>query len=125
MRFAVRLKSGVRPYTGACMATDTCKNCGETIEVGYTICWECGTSIDGTPPAADFVPDALASSQEGAKRSLACLRCGTDMEFVRRMKLHEGSLLPGLLFDIGRLFTNRENFDTYACSSCGKVEFFL
>src|SRR3546814_3790850 len=81
------------------MAADTCKNCGETIEVGYTICWKCGASIDGAPPSADFVPDALASSQEGAKRSLACLRCGTDMEFVRRMKLHEGSLLPGLLFD--------------------------
>ena len=107
------------------MATGTCKNCGETIEVGYTICWRCGTSIDGTPPAGDFVPDALASSEEGAKRSLACLRCGTDMEFVRRMKLHEGSLLPGLLLDVGRLFTNREHFDTYACSSCGKVEFFL
>src|SRR3546814_6988339 len=75
------------------MAADTCKNCGETIEVGYTICWKCGASIDRAPPSADFVPDALASSQEGAKRSLACLRCGTDMEFVRRMKLHEGSLL--------------------------------
>ena len=47
------------------------------------------------------------------------------MSFVGRMRLHEGSLMPGLLLDVGRLLTNRENFDTYACASCGKVEFFV
>lgn len=106
------------------MAADTCKSCGEAIEEGYAVCWKCGTGLDGSPPAENFVPDAEASSQ-AAKRALVCLRCGNDMSFVRRMKLHEGSLLPGLLLDVGRLFTNRENFDTYACASCGKVEFFL
>ena len=105
------------------MATETCKSCGEIIEDGYTICWKCGTSVDGSPPASDFVPDAGASRAEG--RELACLRCETPLTFVRRMELHEGSLLPGLLLDVGRLFTNRENFDTYACQSCGKVEFYL
>lgn len=105
------------------MTTEACKICGEFIEDGYTICWKCGASIDGSPPSADFSRDADVS--RAASRTLACLRCDTEMEFVRRMKLHEGSLLPGLLLDFGRLFTNRESFDTYACSSCGKVEFFL
>ncbi|MBJ6979737.1 MULTISPECIES: hypothetical protein [unclassified Luteimonas] len=93
------------------------------MENGYTICWKCGTGVDGSPPAAEFVPDALAPGE--TQRTLACLRCGTGLSFVRRMKLHEGSLLPGLLLDVGKLFTNREGFDTYACPGCGKVEFFL
>jgi DNA-directed RNA polymerase subunit RPC12/RpoP len=100
-----------------------CGSCGETIEAGYAICWKCGTGLDGTPPANDFVPDTGTS--EAAQRSLACLRCRTRMVFARHMKLHEGSLLPGVLLDVGKLFTNREGFDAYACPGCGKVEFFL
>ncbi len=105
------------------MSGETCKSCGETIEDGYAICWKCGTSLDGTPPAKEFVPDVGAA--QAKERELSCLRCEAPLTFVRRMKLHEGSLLPGLLLDVGRLFTNRENFDTYACQICGKVEFYL
>ena len=104
------------------MDTEVCKRCSESIEDGYSICWNCGTHVDGTPPSPDFAPD---SSLGMPLRALACLRCNSKMAFVRRMKFHEGSLLPGLLFDVGKLFTNRENFDTYACASCGKVEFFV
>ena len=106
------------------MATDTCKSCGEAIEDGYVVCWKCGAGVDGSPPAEDFVQYRESSSQ-AEQRALACLRCSNKMSFVRRMRLHEGSLLPGLLLDVGRLFTNRENFDTYACETCGKVEFFV
>jgi len=106
------------------MATDTCKSCGEAIEDGYAVCWKCGTGVDGSPPARDFVQNDETFLQ-AERRALACLRCSNQMSFVRRMRLHEGSLLPGLLLDVGRLFTNRENFDTYACASCGKVEFFV
>lgn len=105
------------------MTTKTCSHCGETLEEGYALCWKCGTGIDGTPPAADFIPDSAVPLAE--RRTLACLRCETQMDFVRRMKFHEGSLRPGVLLDIGHLFTNREHFDTYACATCGKVEFFL
>lgn len=107
------------------MATEECKSCGETIEEGYAICWNCGTGIDGTAPQAEFVPDAETLTHAARERDLRCLRCGNGMSFVRRMKFHEGSLRHGLLLDIGQIFTNREAFDTYACSSCGKVEFFV
>lgn len=105
------------------MAVGFCKVCGERWERDYGVCWKCGADVDGSPPSADFV--AAGEALPVPQRELVCLRCGTDVDFVRRMKLHEGSLLPGLLFDIGQLFTHREHFDTYACPGCGKVEFFM
>jgi predicted RNA-binding Zn-ribbon protein involved in translation (DUF1610 family) len=101
-----------------------CTACGEGIEDGYAVCWKCGTGTDGSPPVPGFAPEATGSPRV-ATRDMACLRCGTGMAFVRYMKLHEGSLLPGVLLDVGKLFTNREGFDAYACPGCGKVEFFL
>jgi hypothetical protein len=48
------------------------------------------------------------------------------MAFMGRMNFHEGSrTMPFLLGNVGELFVNRESFDSYVCSSCGKVEFFL
>lgn len=59
-------------------------------------------------------------------RDLACLRRGTPMVAVSRMRFHEGTRAwPFLLGDFGELFVNRETFDTYACTGCGKVEFFV
>lgn len=103
------------------MANASCKACGEIIEDGYTVCWKCGTGIGGEPPGAEFIAEGAAP----ATRNLDCLRCGRGMDFVRRMRFHEGSLVPGLILDVGQLLTNREHFDTYACAGCGKVEFFL
>lgn len=56
-----------------------------------------------------------------------CLRCAaTTMEFIGRRRFHEGTqAMPFLLGDLGELFVNREEFDLYACSTCGKVELFL
>ncbi|MEN1925880.1 hypothetical protein [Luteimonas qiangzhengi] len=105
------------------MAVEICKACGEPIEEGYATCWKCGTGVDGSPPAAEFVPDA--GPPKDMLRILDCLRCSMQLEFVRRMKFHEGSLRPGVLLDAGRLLTNRESFDIYACPACGKVEFYL
>ena len=110
------------------MTTESCSGCGESIEPGYSICWRCGTHLDGTPPAADFAPgDASAVSPDApAKRALSCLRCATPMVAVGRMRLHEGTRAwPFLFGGIGELFVNRETFDTYACERCGKVEFFV
>ena len=48
------------------------------------------------------------------------------MAFMGRMSFHEGSrTMPFLLGNVGELFVNRESFDSYICSGCGKVEFFL
>lgn len=111
------------------MTTDICKSCGETMEPGYEICWNCGTHRDGSPPAEDFVPEKNFESPsvtEIAERDLCCLRCSTRMKLLRRMRFHEGSRAwPFILGELGELFVNRETFDAYACPGCGKVEFFL
>lgn len=103
---------------------ETCKACGETIEDGYAVCWKCGTGTDGTQPDPTFRA-VDAPPPHAADRVLACLRCGSTMAFVRRMRFHEGGLRPGVLLDIGHLLAHREHFDTYACAECGKLEFFL
>ena len=52
-------------------------------------------------------------------------RCQTPMQFVRRMRFHEGSQWHGVFLDAGHLLGNRESFDVHACPHCGKVEFYL
>lgn len=59
-------------------------------------------------------------------KSVACLRCATPTRFVGTKKFHEGT--RGWAFalgEVGELFVNREQFDIYACGSCGHVEFFV
>lgn len=106
---------------------DRCPQCDEVFEAGYSVCWRCGTSADGAPPAEGFVPDAAPpASRAPVDRKLNCLRCGEPMVLSRRMKFHEGSRTwPFVLGDVGELLVNRESFDVHACASCGKVEFFL
>lgn len=109
------------------METGTCPKCGESMEPGYMVCWKCGTHADGAPPGEDFVPDNWAAVPTKAKdRGLSCLRCGTPMTTVSRMRFHEGTRAwPFLFGELGELFVNRQVFDTYACKDCGKVEFFV
>ena len=98
------------------MASEKCPECAEPFEPGYQVCWRCGTGADGTPPLPDEAP----------ARALACLRCNKAMVVVRRMKFHEGTRAwPFLFGEVGELFVNRESFDAYACTGCGKVEFFV
>lgn len=48
------------------------------------------------------------------------------MEFIGRRRFQESTqAMPFLLGDLGSLFVDREEFDLYACVSCGKVELFL
>ena len=110
------------------MATEECKNCGESIEPGYLICWNCGASTDGSPPDANFVPDNTPGPPTDLPkpRDLICLRCNAPMSVAGRMRFHEGTRAwPFLFGELGELFVNRETFDTYACTGCGKVEFFV
>ncbi|MEQ1514558.1 MAG: hypothetical protein ABL934_18025 [Lysobacteraceae bacterium] len=110
------------------MVAQNCMHCDEALEPGYSVCWRCGTHIDGSPPNKNFVPvNMTAPPSSGVKhRDLACLRCGSPMTAVRRMQLHEGTRMQAFLHGgLDEPFVNRESFDTYACERCGKVEFFL
>jgi len=110
------------------MASMKCKSCGETMETDYAVCWRCGTHLDGAPADKDFVPDHLPAPPANMvkPRELACLRCQTIMQAVSRMRFHEGTRAwPFLLGELGELLVNRQAFDTYACTGCGKVEFFV
>ena len=110
------------------MAIQRCSNCDEVLESGYSVCWSCGTHLDGTPPDLSFVPDSLprVPRNEPLSRDLSCLRCATPMSVVDRIKIHEGTRAWPFLFGrLGELFVSRSTFDIYACGTCGKVEFFV
>ena len=59
--------------------------------------------------AFDGKPDLAAADLP------ACHRCG------RKLTRGWGFFLG----DLGELFVNREHFDIYVCSRCGRVEFFV
>ena len=101
--------------------TWTCKTCRETNDEELDVCWKCGTGLDGSPPERRWRSE-LEPALEPSDRKLECLRCATPMTQVGRKKFHEGGYMADIFF--GDFFVNRQAFDTYACSSCGKVEFF-
>lgn len=48
------------------------------------------------------------------------------MTCLGTMRLHEGTRLwPFLLGNVGELMVDRKRFETFACTNCGKVEFFM
>ncbi|MFZ5637854.1 MAG: DUF7577 domain-containing protein [Pseudomonadota bacterium] len=111
------------------MAIWNCPSCGEDNDSDFGICWNCGAQHDGGPPASDFVRDDVLQLDTGVpeERDLKCLRCGTPMKTLGRLRFHEGTrALPVVYGQLGELLVNRESFDAYACASpdCGKVEFF-
>jgi uncharacterized protein YbaR (Trm112 family) len=55
---------------------------------------------------------------------MTCPRCNEQLKYVGTKKFHEGTRW-GVLGEIGELFTNREHFDVYVCSRCGRVELFV
>ena len=57
---------------------------------------------------------------------MRCHPCELELDFIGTKRFHEGSLAaPFLLAELGELFVNRESFDVYVCSRCGRVEFFM
>jgi len=106
------------------MAEWICTACNASNEGEFDICWQCGTGHDGTPPDPGF--DRGQETQHDSFRALQCLRCASPLKLVGIRKFHEGSRLPPfLLGELGELLVNREQFEIYSCSHCGKVEFFL
>ena len=53
-----------------------------------------------------------------------CLRCGNQMQYMKREKLQLGET-TWILGDAGNLWAGALEVDIYACQNCGKVEFYL
>ena len=98
-----------------------CSKCGEDIDDNFDVCWNCGTSRDGTQDPA-FRRDGEAPSSGDV--TLTCLRCRHALQFVGAKDLHEGHRW-GVLGDLGELFVQKERFDMYVCPQCRHVEFFV
>ncbi len=58
-----------------------------------------------------------------AKKTLACLRCGTDMHFVGAEKFQLGQT-GWILGDLPNLIAGALEIDIYSCPACGKLEFY-
>lgn len=117
------------------MAIWNCASCGEDNDSDFGICWNCGVDKDrsatapagsaSTPGAASF---SLPIDDDAPEpRDLKCLRCGTPMHPVGRLRLQTHTDPGTLGYErIGDLLVNRDVFDAYACTAagCGKVEWF-
>lgn len=100
------------------MSNWTCQHCYESNEENFEICWHCGYSKDGDPPAAEFT-DTCARDE--TPRLLACLRCDTSMLFGGLQNLP-----ANISWQLaGGESTSTRTLEVYCCPSCGKVEFFL
>lgn len=94
-----------------------CPNCQTEIEENFDACWNCGYSlIEKRIPKQEKVSEKI--------RDIDCLRCKIPMTFSGTIRLHEGSKL-GLFGNIFEAFVNREEFDTFVCPKCRKVEFYI
>src|SRR5665647_1496757 len=94
-----------------------CPNCHEEIENNFKVCWNCNYSLTENK-VIEFEDPAINRT-----RKINCLRCSIPMIYSRNYKFHEGTRL-GIFGNIMEAFVNRESFDLYLCSKCGKVEFF-
>jgi len=56
-------------------------------------------------------------------RELKCLRCGSDMAFLKREKLQLGQT-GAFLGDWPNIIAGALDTEIYCCSRCGKLEFF-
>jgi hypothetical protein len=115
-----------------------CTKCGENLEDSFDLCWNCGTSRDGTEDpnfrkADDVVPETELKltakeveviGERGERSPMLCPRCDQPLGFVGTKKFHEG-FRWGILGDLAELLENREWFDVYCCPRCGRVEFFV
>ena len=99
----------------------TCRVCEKEIEAEQTFCYHCGA--DRSISSADA---ARMADKRSEPAPVECLRCAIPMKYAGERKFHEGSRGWGFwLGDVGELFTNREHYDTYVCTRCGKIEFFV
>jgi hypothetical protein len=55
---------------------------------------------------------------------MLCPSCQLRIEYVGTRDFHEGTRW-GVFGDLGELFVNKEHFDVYLCSRCGRVTLFV
>ncbi len=96
-----------------------CPNCKSEVDDHFELCWKCNYSF----PDKEIV-EVQDLSEHIIKRKIDCLRCNIPMEKSGNFKFLEGAR-TGLFGNIFELLQNRESFDLYHCSECGKVEFFI
>lgn len=115
-----------------------CVKCREKLEDSFNVCWNCGTSRDGTedpsfvkvddmpPEPHDVAPTSEAPPMKprAEKSPISCPRCDRKLDYVGSKVFHEGTRW-GVLGDFAELFVNKERFDVYCCPRCGRVEFFV
>jgi hypothetical protein len=95
-----------------------CPECGERQEAQFAECWKCGYLRGSGGDEAVKAPDD--------SDPMLCPSCRVTLDFIGTKKFHEGSrAAPFLLGEIGELLVNRETFDVYLCSRCGRIEMFL
>ncbi len=94
----------------------TCPNCNAEVESNFQLCWNCNYS---------FSEQKVIEIKETASgnREIECLRCQVPMHYSGVYKFHEGAK-TGFFGNLFEAFVNREAFELYVCSKCGKVEFF-
>lgn len=100
------------------MTNWTCQHCYESNEPNFEICWRCGYSKEGDPPAAEFT---TTCTRDETPRLLACLRCDVSMSYAGMQNLP-----ANISWQLaGGESTQTKTLDVYCCPSCGKVEFFV
>ena len=57
------------------------------------------------------------------RENLICLRCGSEMRFMKRERLQLGKT-GWLLGDLDNLLAGALDVDILCCDQCGKLEFF-
>ncbi len=95
-----------------------CPRCRERHGPEFAECWKCayrrGSGGDETLTAP------------GMDDPMTCPTCRLTLDFIGTKRFHEGSqAAPFLLGEIGELLVNKESFDVYVCSRCGRIQMFM
>lgn len=111
------------------MTMKICPNCKAEVEDTFDACWNCCYSFDDGKviPWKTDAPQSLWQPELAPQYTPAemdCLRCDVPMRYAGEYRFLEGTR-TGVFGNIFELFQNRESFDLYVCSKCGKVEFFV
>ena len=96
-----------------------CPNCKSEVDDHFELCWKCNYSF-----SEKEIIEIKELTEQITEKKIDCLRCKTQMTNSGKFKFHEGNKI-GVLGNIFELLQNRESFDLYHCSECGKVEFFI
>jgi predicted nucleic-acid-binding Zn-ribbon protein len=101
----------------------TCSGCGQQHQADMQVCWNCGTSLDGTPdPTFREVdqrrtePVELTLDEQIAERFI-CSKCNSKHGRVKRVAMTGTG--------VSRLLDVQHNtYLAISCHNCGKTEWF-